>query len=134
MTIGPLQANATVTAVKTASAATGGRDDWDTQEGVEPAGAEAAKWSGTELAYYREAIDKVDGNVLVRRTLYLQTAAARTMGIDTDDVITFTGPDGVERKATAVLVAYADPTRAGELGGLVSDSRIATTRLELQPA
>lgn len=131
MSRGPLQVNATITSVTGATAATGGREDWDTAEGVEPAGAGAAKWSGEEPAYYRERVEKVPqgADVLVRRTLWLQTSAARELAIDTDDVITFTDPAGVSRKATAVAVAYADAGAAG----IVSD-RLQTTRIDLTPA
>ena len=133
MTLGPRHVNARLTAVATATAATGGRDDWDTAENVEPAGAGTSKWSGDEPAYYREEVDRTDpAGVLVRRTLWLQTTAARTAGIDTDDVITFTGPDGTTHTATAIAVAYSDPS---ELNGTpIVSERIATTRLELQPA
>lgn len=133
MTLGPLHVNARLTFVGTATAATGGRDDWDTVEGVEPTGAGTMKWEGDEPAYYREEVDDTNpAGVLVRRTLWIQTTAARTAGIDTDDIITFTGPDGTEHTATAIAVAYSDA--AEQYGTPIVSERIATTRLELQPA
>ena len=133
MTLGPLHVNARLTAVATATAATGGRDDWATAEGVEPAGAGTSKWTGDEPAYYREEVDRTDpAGVLVRRTLWLQTLTAREAGIDTDDTITFTGPDGQSHVATAIAVAYSDA--AGQNDTPIVSERIETTRLELQPA
>ncbi len=140
MSRGPLQTNARLTAVTSATAATGGREDWDQAEGTEPAGAGAGKWTGDEPAYYREAVEKIPqgADVLVRRTLWLQTTTAREIGIDTDDVLTFVDPGGTTRTATAVAIAYSDASAAPAAGqpagpALVS-ARLQTTRIELTPA
>lgn len=127
MSAGPPQANATLTAVTSATAATGGREDWDEPEGAEPAGAGASKWTGSEPAYYLEKVERApDGSdVYVRRTLVLQTATARAAGIDTDDVLTFTDPTGTTRQATAQLIRYSDAPISAQL---------QTTRIDLQPA
>lgn len=139
MTLGPLHVNAHLLAVASATAATGGRDDWDTAEGVEPTGAATSKWTGEEPAYYQEDVDHTDpANVLVRRTLYLQTATARAAGIDTDDVLTIRGPDGTEFTTTAIAVAYSDASAGGnpdyDLTPPIVSAQMETTRLELQPA
>lgn len=134
----PLQVNARITGVKQATAATSGRDDFFEDEGTEPTGAGVSKWSGDLPAYYREKIDKVDGDVLVRRTLILTTVDARTMTIDTDDVVVFIGPDGAEHQATAKLIAYSEASgsyAAGEVPvARIVSSMLETTRLELTPA
>lgn len=139
MSRGPLHVNARIISVVDATAATGGRDDWWADvESEEPAGAGASKWTGDEPAYYREAIDDSTGDVLERRTLWLATQTARTIGIDTDDVILFIGPDGQQHTATAQAVAYSDASSryiAGEeLGPSIVGPRLETTRLELTPA
>lgn len=138
MSRGPLQTNATLTAVTTATAATGGRDDWDETEGVEPTGAGTSKWSGSEPVYYRESFDKLDGNVYVRRTLWLQNQTARTIGIDSDDVLTFTAPSGISVTATVTLLAYADAGSKGQAGYALGPRRVSpgieTCRLELTAA
>lgn len=134
----PLQHNARLVAVSDATAATAGRDDFFENEGTEPTGAGASKWTGDIAVYYREAIDDKTGDVLVRRSLWLTTVDARKIGIDTDDVVTFVGPDGVQRKATAKLVAYSDAQGSYQTGevpsGRIVSSQIETTRLELTPA
>lgn len=128
MSLGPLQTNATVTRVTDATAAMGGLDDWDSAPS-EPATSGAAKWTGSERAYLKVETVREQGpdgvNVLVRRTLIVQAAAARLMGVDTDDVITFTGPDGTQATATASAISIS------ELAGI--DPRLQTARLELQP-
>ena len=125
------QTNARLTAVNGATAATGGRDDWDAP-GAEPAGAGAQKWIGDAPAYYQERVTRLEdtgggeANVVQARTLYLETATARAIGIDTDDVITFTDPAGVSRTGNAQVVTYS------ELAGVPSG--LQTTRIELTPA
>lgn len=128
MSLGPLQTNATVTRVTDATAAMGGLDDWDSAP-AEPATSGAAKWTGSEPAYLKVETVREQGpdgvNVLVRRTLIVQAATARLMAVDTDDVITFTGPDGTQATATTSAISIS------ELAGV--DPRLQTARLELQP-
>jgi hypothetical protein len=132
----PSQTNARLTLVTGATAATGGRDDWDAP-GVAPGGPGAApappvKWqapAGAELnAYYRESVQRFTGadgpTVAPVRTLIIDSSVARAAGIDTDDVLTFTGPDGVVRTARATVIAVR------ELAGI--PARLQTARLELE--
>lgn len=125
----PPQVNATLTRVTGATAATGGRDDWDAP-GVEPAGAGPQKWAGAAPAYYSESVQRTAGggdvNVASTRTLFVDSAVARAAGIDTDDVLTFTGPDGVVRTARAATVAVR------ELAGIPADLQTARLDLELK--
>lgn len=119
----PPQVNARLTRVQGATVATGGRDDWDAPA-VEPGDAGAEKWAGVADAYYRETHDRrPDGRVLVRE-LILDTATVTAAGIDTDDVLTFTDPAGVERTARAAIVAIR------ELAGVPAE--LQTARLELE--
>lgn len=135
MSLGPLQVNARLSAVSTATAATGGRDDWDEEEGVEPDGAGTAKWTGDAPAYYREEIDHTEqGDVIVRRTLWLQTAVARAAGIDTDDVLTIINPNGDTVSIPAVAIAYSDARERGSYAAPLASPEVETTKLELQPA
>lgn len=129
----PPQVNATVTRVTGATAATGNRDNWDaamagaTGPAGEPAGAGAEKWSGEVPAFLEEKIARslTDvSDVAERRRLHLDTSDARALGVDTDDVITFTGPDGLSRTATALLVVYSD------FAGI--PAALQTTTLELR--
>lgn len=119
----PPQANASVTIVTGAGVA----DDWD-RAGT--TGAE--KWNGAADAYYREKTDRVsDGagtvNIFTRRTLWVDTADADLMNVDTDDRITFALDDGSGPfTATAVSVARA------RLAGIPTN--LQTTRIELEPA
>lgn len=117
----PAQANATVTAV----AGAGVRDDWDA-----PAAAGGAKWSGSVRAYYRERVDRQSGgdgvNIAVARSLIIDTADYDALGIDTDDVVTFTRDGGAEQTGTAKAVAPA------RLAGIPRD--LQTTRIELEDA
>jgi len=116
----PPQVNATLTQVQGA----GTVDDWDT-----PAAAGSVKWSGDADAYYREKLERLadagEVNVLVHRTLWIDTRDARDAGLDTDDVLTFTNPAGVSQTAKAIAVAYS------ELDGIPRD--LQTTRIDLQP-
>lgn len=123
----PPQVNATLTRVAGATAATGGRDDWDEPAGQEPAGAGAQKWTGAEEAYLREKVERIrDGQTVTNvtvRTLIIDTSVYRAIGIDTDDVVTYTGPDGEEQSSTCEAIA------ASELAGI--PLALQTTRLEL---
>jgi hypothetical protein len=99
----PPQSNATVTAI----AGAGTAPDWE-----EPGTAGAAKWAGSARAYYREATDRSasDGggvDVNLRRELILDTADLEAMGLDTDDVVTFTvdGEDPTTGKAQVIRKA-----------------------------
>lgn len=124
----PPQTNARLLAVHDADALTGGLDDWDTQAapGSPPAGAQ--KWAGDAPAYYRETVQRTitAGNVDVGdvRILWIDSTIARAASIDTDDVLTFTDPTGVQRTARASSVARS------ELAGI--PSILQTTRLELE--
>lgn len=129
----PAQVNAALLRVTTATAATGGRDDWDAAvagtdaSSSEPAGAGVLKWSGEADAYLRETVRRdagETGGVVEARILYVDSAVARAAGIDTDDVLTFRDVTGAERTARARIVARA------ELAGI--PARLATTRLELE--
>jgi hypothetical protein len=127
----PAQVNAVLTRVGGATAATGGRDDWDNSldgvAGPEPAGAGGAKWTGFADAYLQERVTRTPGDagsVSTVRALIVDSDVARAAGIDTDDVLTFEDAAGVERTARALTV-----TRA-ELDGI--PSHLATTRLELE--
>jgi len=119
----PPQSNATLDQVLQATAATGGRDDWDQAAGVEPAGAGAVKWTGPAAAYYTEGIVYSDGNRIATRRLIVDTATARASGVDTDDVLVFTVA-GVQRQARAVEVLIR------ELEEIPPE--LQTTRLELE--
>lgn len=131
----PPQTNATVTRVRSATAAQAGRDDWDEAvAGVaahttpaEPAGAGVEKWAGSVRAYYRENIDRQAGgdtvNIVTRYTLYVDTVAFDAATIDTDDVIAFTTDEGAALEATARTVARS------ALAGIPAS--LQTTRLEL---
>lgn len=121
----PPQVNARVTAIHHG----GIPDDWD-----RPAEAGAQKWAGDLPAYYREKVDRVTTaggvNVIVRRTLWVDTAPLRRAGLldgdeplDTDDVITFAGPSGDEVRLPAIAVA------ASELAGAAP---VSTTRIDLE--
>ena len=139
MSLGPLQVNARLLAVATATAATGGRDDWDEEEGVEPDGAATTKWEGDEPAYYREEVDNTQpGDVFVRRTLWVQTSTAKAAGIDTDDVLTIRAADGTEFTATAQAVAYSQASASGspdyDFSPPLVSPEMETTRLQLRPA
>lgn len=133
----PPQTNATLTAITGATAATGGRDDWDealdavedaTRPVAEPAGAGAEKWTGSVRAYYRERVVRdFTGdatNVTPTATLYVDTADLDGTVLDTDDVIVLE-LDGVgQRTATASAIA------ASRLAGI--PGTVATTRIELR--
>lgn len=119
----PLQENATVTKVVDPGAASGvGSDDWDAA-----ADAPTEKWTGSVRAYYREKIDRRPGvDVLVIRTLIIDTADYDDLGIDTDDIVTFTVDGAAQTTGTAALVSVA------RLAGIASD--LQTTRIELAAA
>lgn len=123
----PAQVNAAVTRVLEATAAAGDRDDWD-NPGVEPAGGGAEKWAGAVDAYYRERIVRQAGDeltVYTARTVIVDTADYRLLGLDTNDVVEVEGPAGTV-SARAVSIAVA------ELAGMPPE--LATTRIELEPA
>lgn len=118
----PPQANATVTLATGAGVA----DDWD-----RPADAGDPKWSGSVRAYYREKVDRIASagavNVLVRRTLWLDTADVDAMALDTDDVLTFT-VDGAAAASTGTAKTLARARLAG------IPSSLQTTRIDLEDA
>ena len=109
-----------------ATAATGGRADWDEPAGVEPAGAGAAKWAGAADAYYTvksQFTAGADGaNVTATRRLIIDSAIARASGVDTDDVVTWTGASGGTARVVAVAIA--------ELAGIPPE--LQTARLDLE--
>ena len=121
----PAQSNATLTRVGSATAATGSRDDWDTP-GVEPAGAGAAKWVGAADAYYTvksQFVAGADGaNVTATRRLIIDSAIARASGVDTDDVVTWSGASAGTARVVAVAIA--------ELAGIPPE--LQTARLDLE--
>lgn len=103
----PPQANATITRVGESRSDTetaGAIDDWDVQVPAPAPGSPEAdaliKWEGAARAYYRESTTRESQggttNVLLKRELILDTADAQAMGLDTDDVITFTVDGAVE--------------------------------------
>lgn len=124
----PAQANATLVRVTTATAATGGRDDWDAP-GAEPAGAGVDKWAGSVPAYYRQKVQRLQGangpDVQTVHTVWVDTVDARRIGVDTDDVLHLVTAGGTVH-GTAQAVAYS------ELDGV--DPDLATTRIDFEPA
>jgi hypothetical protein len=127
----PPQANATISKVTAATAATGGRDDWDTSTvttPAEPAGSGAVKWTGAARCYYRERTVKSAAggelNVELSRTVILETAAFDAMTLDTDDVLT------LERDGKAPLTARASVIERRALARI--PAHLQTTRLELE--
>lgn len=129
----PPQSNATVTAVGQARAEAGGAvDDWDVQTAAPavgtPAAAALVKWSGSVRGYYREATtretDNGSTNVLLKRELIIDTADALAMGLDTDDLITFTVDGRGARTARAGMI----PTP--QLAGIPGSLQTARIRLE----
>lgn len=129
----PPQANATVTAVGEAHAETGGAvDDWDVQVAAPAGGSPAAlalvKWTGSVRAYYRETGERVSVNgttdVRIKRELIIDTADALAMGLDTDDLITFTVDGRGARTARAGMI----PTP--QLAGIPGSLQTARIRLE----
>lgn len=131
----PLQVNATLTAVTGASAATGGRDDWDESPGLPTIDA-PSKWTGSEDAYLLERRRNVwtpDGiDVVDERALIIDSDLAVTIGIDTDDVLTFTGPTGATYTARAASVAVRVAQAAGAPQRVANG--LQTTRIDLTPA
>ena len=125
----PPQINATLTAIRTSTAALGDRDDWDQAAGVEPAGADAVKWEGEAPAYYSERVQRTAGdgtvNVVPVRVLYIDSTVARLAGLDTDDVLVWTDVHGLERRATAAVVSVR------ELVGIPAN--LQTARVDLAP-
>lgn len=125
----PPQVNARITAVLEATAAAGNRDDWDDPD-AEPAGAGAQKWAGTVEAFLEETASRSfasgSDDLFERRRLHIDSADYRTMAVDTDDVIVYTGPDGVERSAEAKTITVA------ELAGI--PRALQTTTIELRAA
>lgn len=130
------QANATLTTVTGASAATGGRDDWDDVDAWDdtddtvPAGDAPAKWEGSVRAYYSESLARsADGatqDTYLRRRLILETVDADV--IDTDDVITLELDDRPGEPITA-RARLVERRRLARI-----PSRLQTTRLELDAA
>ena len=115
----PPQVNAHVTRV----VGQGTADDWD-----RPASDGAQKWVGRAAAYYREKVDRVtDGagsvNVLVRRTVWVDTSDLDAMALDTDDVITIE-PDG--------RPAITSPARTIARSALADAPTVSTTRIDLE--
>ena len=108
----PAQANATVTAIAGAGVA----DDWD-----RAGGAGAVKWNGSARAYYRERADRQAGadstDVLTKRELVLDVADVDAMGLDLDDVLTFT-VDGRAGALTGTARTVPRPRLAGVPRGL----------------
>jgi hypothetical protein len=132
----PRQVNASITRIQQAGATVGGGDvdDWDTpgtdSPDEEAGGAGSEKWAGAISAYYREKVDRVpDGaggiNVLTRRTLWIDSADAEALAIDTDDVVTFTAR-GASQTGQAKTIARA------ALPGVAAN--IQTTRIDLEDA
>lgn len=83
-----LMPNATVTAVRGG----GSRDEWT----AAPAGLD--KWTGSARGYYREREVRETGpggatNRTLKRELVLTLADVTELGLDTDDVLTFTVDD-----------------------------------------
>lgn len=124
----PPQTNALLTAIRSSTAATGGRDDWD-DPAVEPAGAGAAKWSGRARVYYREATALVTGDGTATRvptrTVYLDTSLAFDAGVDADDVLE------LELDTGATVTAAAFAVAAASMPGIPAE--LCTTRVELAP-
>jgi len=126
----PPQVNATLTKVTTATAATGGRDDWDaanaglTGPALEPAGSGTLKWQGRAGAYFQQTIRQTTDGLVGADVLYLDSAVVREAGLDTDDVIAFTDSAGVQHVGTATIVALR------ELAGVPRE--LQTTRIELE--
>lgn len=127
----PAQINAELVAVNGADAGTGGRDDWDAPAPASSSSSPAtgpAKWAGSVGAYYTETSERRAGgagpDVVTVAYLIIDTAAARAAGVDTDDVLTFIDPAGVERTARAARIRFA------ELDGIPAE--LATTKLELE--
>ena len=120
------QENATLTKVTQGTAAKGARDDWD-DPGTEPDGAGATKWEGEEPAYYLDTVKREwtgqGVNVVKVRALIIPSALARSIGVDTNDVITFTAPAGD-------LVAVAQQVRISELEEIPAE--LQTARLDLE--
>lgn len=115
----PPQTNATVTRVAGAGVA----DDWD-----RPAQAGADKFAGAERAYFRRRGDRVASggrvDVLERDELVVEVAWVRTVGLDTDDVITYVLDDAPDAPLTASPQAIPVKALAGIPAGLQT-SRIA---------
>lgn len=131
----PLQVNATLTAVTGASAATGGRDDWD-EAPAGPAGDAPSKWTGSADAYLlqrRRNVWTPDGiDIVEERALIIDSDVATVIGIDTDDVLTFTGPTGDVYAARAASVAVRTAQAAGAPQRVANG--LQTTRIDLTPA
>jgi hypothetical protein len=132
----PPQVNATLTSITGATAATGGRDDWDAArtavaagggaQPAEPADAGPVKWTGAVRCYYRPVLERTAGDMVERRTLIIPTTIALAAGLDTDDVVTFT-VDGDATPTSARARMVSTPRLAG-----IPDS-LQTARLELAP-
>lgn len=124
----PPQVNAKLTAVKTATAAKGGRDNWDNPT-VEPSGSGAVKWSGEAPAYSTDGLSRVQGvngpSIAIVRVLYVDSSIAVAANIDTDDIIEWTDHNGVARSGEAKIVSVR------QLSGIPQE--LQTTRIELQP-
>lgn len=123
----PAQVNAQLVSIAPATAATGGRDDWETP-GTDPGAGAAAKWTGSIAAYYREHRTRLQGggadDVVFERTVWVNTSQLPA-ALDTDDVITITYA-GATITGTAAMIARS------QLDGVADD--VATTRIDLAPA
>lgn len=104
----------------------GTADDWD-----RAAAAGAVKWENPSLelnAYYRERVDRISTgdrvDVLVRRTLFVDTDLADRLELDTDDVVELVNDAGVTVRSPARTVARS--RLAGVPGPL------QTTRIDLE--
>lgn len=124
----PPQVNAQLLAVSGADPESGGKDDWDNPVDPTDPPSGTSKWAGSADAYYSESIRRVSNGDTVDlvqvRALIIDTHIARDIGIDTDDVLTFTDPAGVERRARAAVI------RRSQLAGI--PAQLQTTRLELE--
>jgi len=122
----PAQTNARLTRVGSATAKTGGRDDWDQAAGVEPAGANTEKWAGAAPAYYTATSRFTPGpdgaDFTATRRLIIDSTVARASGVDADDVVTWTGAGAGTARVIAVSIA--------ELAGIPPE--LQTARLDLE--
>lgn len=132
----PAQINATLTHITAATAASGGRDDWDEARAAdtnqtpvsEPAGTGAVKWEGYAGAYLTDGLIRVDGpngpKIGTVRVLYIDSAIAVAADLDTDDVLEFTDQNGREMTGEADMVAVR------QLAGIPGN--LQTTRIQLR--
>lgn len=133
--------NATLVRVLEATAATGGRDDWDqalsgaTGAGAEPSGAGALKAQGPWRVYYRERNerpvtqtlggDRIDRHTV--RTVYGPGDQLAGVALDTDDVLVLV----LDRDPTVEVTATAQAVARNDTPGLPAIVR--STRIDLTP-